>query len=132
MIRVTIPYPPSVNVYWRVVKNRIYSTNEAKKYKKDVSAICQAQFIFPITGSVAVAVKAFRPAKRGDLDNTLKVSLDALKGHAYHDDAQIIQIHAERHDDKVNPRLEIVVTELEFDFLDFGDKHALEVQGGAA
>lgn len=52
----------------------------------------------------------YRPAKRGDLDNRIKILLDALEGIAFENDSQIIEIHARRFDDKLNPRVSIVVT----------------------
>lgn len=64
-----------------------------------------------IDGDVWVRIFAFRPAKRGDLDNMLKVVLDSLKGIAWQDDSQIVLLTASRYEDKNNPRLEIDVME---------------------
>ncbi len=63
----------------------------------------------PVTGPVELSVRVYRPAKRGDLDNSLKVLLDALKGVAYVDDKQVKKIVAEQFDDPSNPRVEIEV-----------------------
>jgi Holliday junction resolvase RusA-like endonuclease len=63
----------------------------------------------PLSGPVSVKIVAHRPAKRGDLDNMLKVALDALKGIAWEDDEQIEVLTAARFEDKENPRLEIRV-----------------------
>jgi len=41
--------------------------------------------------------RSMRPTKRPDLDNIVKLVLDGLNGVAYHDDAQIVAIHASRH-----------------------------------
>jgi len=94
-------------------------TGKAKKYKKAVSDLCHVEGHQPLDGNVAVNLKVFRPAKRGDLDNILKVSLDSLKGFCFHDDKQIVRIIAERYEDKINPRIEIEVTQLDHDFLAF-------------
>jgi Holliday junction resolvase RusA-like endonuclease len=51
----------------------------------------------------------FRPARRGDLDNTLKSILDSLTGIAWDDDSQVRCIYAERREDKVNPRVEVEI-----------------------
>lgn len=64
-----------------------------------------------ISGNVAINVSVFRPAKRGDLDNYLKIMLDALEGVLYENDNQITEIHAFRYDDKDNPRVELVAYE---------------------
>jgi Holliday junction resolvase RusA-like endonuclease len=64
----------------------------------------------PLVGDVSVTLRVYRQAKRGDLDNSIKVSLDSLIGVAYADDSQIVRIVAERYDDKRNPRVEVEVT----------------------
>ncbi len=61
-------------------------------------------------GPVSVNVRVYRPARRGDLDNCLKVLLDALKGIAFVDDSQVVHIHARRYEDKANPRAEVTVS----------------------
>lgn len=63
----------------------------------------------PPSGPVDVTVHVFRPRKAGDLDNALKVLLDALSGIAYVDDDQVVSLHAFRHDDKERPRVEVEV-----------------------
>ena len=50
--------------------------------------------------------------RRGDLDNILKATLDALNGIAYRDDDQVQQITAVRYDDKRAPRIEVSVVAL--------------------
>jgi Holliday junction resolvase RusA-like endonuclease len=60
---------------------------------------------------VALELRFFRPAKRGDLDNLLKVTLDSLNGLVYADDSQVTRILAERREDKLRPRVEVTVTE---------------------
>ena len=49
-----------------------------------------------------------RPKKKPDVDNVIKIVLDALNGVAYNDDAQVIEVIANKYySDK--PRLEIEV-----------------------
>lgn len=107
-----LPYPPSANAYWRTVKNRTYVTNEARRYKRDALLAAKAQrngaTLVP-TCTVSVTVSVYRPQKRGDLDNTIKVLLDSLKGVAFVDDAQVVELHATRHDDASNPRVVVTV-----------------------
>lgn len=109
--RLVLPYAPSVNHYWQPAGGgRQVLSAEAKRYKAAVGARCAAAGIAPRSGPVALTVHVYRPAKRGDLDNSLKALLDSLKGWAYKDDAQVVEIHAFRHDDKGNPRIEVEVT----------------------
>ena len=113
-LKLTLPYPPSANNYWRlgfIGRNKkrptIFKTKEARDYQQNARRTAAMQGAEPVVGNVDLSLKLFRPAKRGDLDNTLKVLLDALKGVAYIDDNQVIGITATRHDDASNPRVEI-------------------------
>lgn len=110
--RLELPYPPSANRYWRKTKTgRIYVSEDAKAFKSAVAELCHG--MKPVTGDVAVEVRVFRPRKSGDLDNTLKVTLDALRGFAFVDDKQVVKITAYRADDKIRPRAEVLISEVE-------------------
>jgi len=109
MLKVTLPYPPSANAYWRNVKGRVVVSAEARAYKAKVALLLRCK---PVSGPVALVANMYRPARRGDLDNTLKVLGDALNGLAWVDDSQVVEIHAYRHDDKANPRAEVEVRTL--------------------
>lgn len=104
-ISLTLPIPPSANKYWKYTGKRVITSPEAATYKNAVQMLVRRDVI---TGPVAVNVSVFRPAKRGDLDNYLKVLLDALQGVLYQNDDQITEIHAFRYDDPDNPRVELV------------------------
>jgi crossover junction endodeoxyribonuclease RusA len=108
----TLPYPPSANAYWRSIvvhgRGRVVVSREAKAFKKAVSAALAG--LSPLTGPVHLVANFYRPRKRGDLDNLLKVTCDALKGIAYHDDDQIVKITASRFEDKGRPRVEVSVS----------------------
>ena len=109
-VTVTLPYPPSANRYWRQWQGRTLVSAEARAYKTTAYALALSQGMRPIAGPVSVAVDVYRPAKRGDLDNSMKVLLDALKGVAFEDDQQVCELHARRFDDKDKPRVEVLVT----------------------
>lgn len=110
-MRLTLPYPPSGNRYWRHVGRNVVVSAEAKAYREKVKwlALAQCGKARPIEGDVVVSVGVFRPARRGDLDNTLKVLLDSLRGVAYLDDAQVAHLQAGRFEDKTNPRVVVSV-----------------------
>jgi crossover junction endodeoxyribonuclease RusA len=111
MTSITLPYPPSANTYWRVWQGRPVKSDEARAYQALVALKCRSEAMRPLVGQVSVTVSVYRPAKRGDLDNSLKVLLDALKGFAYLDDKQVTRIVAEQHDDKARPRVEVEILE---------------------
>jgi len=107
-----LPEPPSANVYWRHNRGRTHLSAEAKRYRVVVSAAYCAQqgtkkIAFP-EGPVALVFDWKRSRKSGDLDNRFKQALDALRGVAYTDDNQIVEIHAYRSD--VEPKGTLTLT----------------------
>lgn len=102
MIRLELPYPVSANRYWRTIvqKNRamVFVSDEAKRYKRDAAWLAKAAGIrTPFLTTVELRIQLV--PKNGicmDLDNALKVTIDALKGIAYQDDSQVRKITAER------------------------------------
>lgn len=110
--RITLDYPPSANRYWRVYNNRVVRSEEANAYAQSVGLICSTAGIVPLDGDVGVTLRVYRPQRSGDLDNRLKCCLDAMQGYGYHNDNQIVAIHATRYDDKDNPRVEIEIRPL--------------------
>jgi crossover junction endodeoxyribonuclease RusA len=111
-VRLTLPYPPSVNDYWRAFRNRVILTSKARKYKAEAARIGRESGFAPLSGPIGVFLRVYRPRRIGDLDNTLKATLDALRGVCFVDDRQVQRIEAERFEDKANPRVEIEVEEL--------------------
>lgn len=116
-MRLELPYPPSVNSWWRFDRRGVaFTTTTARAYKNNAKLAALAQLgswkrgaHTPEHRDVEVTVHVYRPQQRGDLDNTLKVLLDALNGIAYVDDAQVVALHAFRHDDKARPRVVVEI-----------------------
>lgn len=111
-VTLTLPYPPSANRYWRYVRNHPVVSADAKAYRDGAGMMARHQGIAPFTGKVAMYIELYRPQKSGDLDNRIKILADALKGVAYNDDDQIVEIHARLHDDKANPRAEVEIRQV--------------------
>lgn len=109
----TLPYPPSTNNLFATVRGRRVKTAAARQYAAVASATALAAGVRPIAGLVTVNLDVYRPRKAGDLDNTLKSTLDSLKGIAWADDSQVKRIVAERHEDKENPRVVLSVSQWE-------------------
>lgn len=105
----TLPEPPSGNVYWRHARGRTYLSLVALQYRLAVLAICKKAKVKPITGPVVLTYHWWRGRKSGDLDNRGKVLLDALQGHAYTDDSQIVELHAYRHDRKGDSGITVTI-----------------------
>lgn len=91
-IAINLPFPPSVNAYWRTVKGRMLISAAGREYRRAVAAAALEYRVSPgfQTGPVAVHVVATAPdRRRRDLDNLLKAALDSLNGIAWADDSQI-------------------------------------------
>lgn len=130
----TLPWPVSANVYWRtrVVKGvaMTYVSAEAKAFKEQVGWLLKAAgCVRPIEGRVAVSLTLYphrpldwqkRQRKLGaqwddsvrsiDLDNAIKVTLDAMKGIAFEDDAWVRRITAERAEPDGEARVIVTIT----------------------
>ena len=96
MLELTLPYPPSVNHYWRHVGPRVLISREGHRFRNHVRMILAALRIEPLTGPLAVCIDIHPPdARRRDIDNIQKALLDALGcGWAYRDDSQIVDLRA--------------------------------------
>lgn len=103
------PLPPSSNRYWRLAKGRLIVSDEARDYKTTVAMLAKCARVEQLTGPVAVTVAIYRERKSGDLDNFLKILLDAMQGLFYANDAQVREIHASLHEDRHEPRCEVQV-----------------------
>ena len=93
MITITLPWPPSVNHYWRTWRGRMLISRQGRTYREDVRAlVAGAGFRNPPPGTrIGLCMDAFPPdRRRRDLDNLQKGVLDSLE-HAgvYADDSQI-------------------------------------------
>lgn len=104
-----LPEPPSANVYYRYGKGRTYMSLAGMAYNLKVMLICRRQKVKPRSGAICVTVHWYRGIKSGDVDNRLKPILDALQGHAYTNDKQIVELHAYRHDRKGDPGVTVTI-----------------------
>lgn len=98
---VELPYPPSVNHYWRPGRDgrgrpARYLTTAARDFKRAVCLLCGRKQAF--SGRVGVKVLVYPPDRRQrDLDNLLKGILDGLSGAGVIvDDCQVDEIQMMR------------------------------------
>lgn len=110
-MQIDLPYPPSANRYFRIYNGRAVTSDEARTYKRTVGLLCTRAGVEPVAGDVAVNIHIRRPAKRRDIDNHLKVTLDALQEYAYNNDSQITELHVTMCDNKQHPGVTVTVTE---------------------
>ncbi len=95
-MQIKLPWPPSLNRYYRVWRNRTVISADGLRYRRDVVA---ATFGLPkMMGRLDVAIVMCAPdRRRRDVDNILKATLDAMM-HAglYDDDSQIDRLSVVR------------------------------------
>ena len=98
MLELDLPYPPSVNHYWRHFRGRTVISRNGLRFRDAVRDILLAMQVQPMSGPLAVHVEVFPPdRRRRDLDNLLKAIGDALEhGGAFHDDSQIVWLLVEK------------------------------------
>ena len=95
-MELTLPWPPSVNHYYRRVGPRTLISREGREYRTKVCRLLAGGGGSgirkpPAGGRIALAMDAFPPdRRRRDLDNLLKCTQDSL-AHAgvFEDDCQI-------------------------------------------
>lgn len=130
----TLPYPPSVNHYWRCYRGRMIISREGRTYRDRVCALPFAPEAQtedpevtatsvkrsgngprkpPAGGRIALCMDAFPPdRRRRDLDNLQKAVLDSLE-HAgiYQNDSQIDLLITRRCTVTRGGRIDIVLFE---------------------
>jgi crossover junction endodeoxyribonuclease RusA len=117
-ITITLPYPPSVNRYWRKWRNRMVISNEGRAYRLRVGGVV-LQAGNPTFGDepVRLDMLVFRPDRRKrDIDNIRKAVYDAIEAvGVLDDDNQIVQDSADKTPDidRHNPRVVVTITPIE-------------------
>ena len=108
-MNITLPLPPSANRIWRMYRNIVVLSKEAREYKELAYWKAKEQGAKPIEGPVIMSGVFYFPNKRGDLSNRIKILEDAMEGACYLDDKQIQGIQWSKEIDKGNPRVEFSV-----------------------
>jgi len=100
MIVFDLPFPPSVNKYYRRVGKNVVISKRGREYREEVISIFKGLKKDPIDGQIAMGIDAYPPDKRRrDIDNILKALLDALEhAGAYQNDNQIVKLLVSKHE----------------------------------
>lgn len=122
-VALSLPYPVSTNRYWRTFRGRQVVSAEAKTYKRHAAIMARqagrrAVFDGPVV--LRIVLRPRKPLRAGkglprrlDLDNTLKVAIDALQGVVFRDDRQLVDIRALVGEPVPGGGLDVQATEIE-------------------
>lgn len=118
---ITLPFPPSVNNYWRNIvmggKPRTIMSAKGREYRKLAEVAAATQHTGErLDGRLRVSLELHPPTLRKfDLDNFPKAVLDAVT-HAgvWGDDSQVDRLEVLRcPKDKDNPRVVLTITAID-------------------
>lgn len=91
-IDLCLPFPPSMNTYWRTFRGIVVLSKQGREYKNEVRTMVIEEKI-PAFGDRRLAVKMVlrpRDKRQIDLDNRIKAVLDALQNAGiFTDDWQV-------------------------------------------
>jgi len=114
VIHLTLPWPPSVNHYWRHVPMgrrgvRVLVSAEGRRYQAAVRGLCEG--IPPVHGAVSICLfAAFPDRRKRDIDNILKSVLDSIVRAGIIDgDEFIVTLRAEKEYSAENPRVAVAI-----------------------
>lgn len=99
MLKLILPYPPSVNTYWGFRGSHRYLTDKAKLFKQEVwVAYINSKHKGFGSERLSIAISLHAPDKRiRDIDNVIKSLLDALcQAGAFIDDSQVDRLFISR------------------------------------
>lgn len=112
---IILPWPPSVNRYWRNLRGRTLISEAGRLYRSLVVQEALVARHRTFDGPLTVTIAAYLPdSRRRDVDNMLKAPLDAMQ-HAgwYADDSQIVDLRIRKVGiDRKRPRLEVTISEV--------------------
>ena len=107
-MKLTLPWPPSVNTYWRNLNGRTLISQDGRAYRANAYAAVTEQAPGRLRGRVRVSILTHQPdRRRRDLDNLPKAVLDALTfASVIEYDSLIDDLRITRGPvDRANPRL---------------------------
>lgn len=116
-LTLSLPFPPSVNTYWRHIAKgplagRTLISEKGRAYRTTVAGHVLAQVrCAALTDRLAVRIDAYPPdLRKRDLDNIPKGLLDALtQARVWSDDSQIDRLTIERHEPVKDGRVVLTI-----------------------
>ena len=116
-IKLTLPYPPTVNHYWGQLGSKKYLGKKGKEFRESVFLCVYAAQQGRLDARLHMEVYLYPPDNRKrDVDNVLKPLLDALEhANVYENDSQIDKLCVTRMPVTKGGVCNVVITELNQD-----------------
>lgn len=84
-----LPWPPSVNHYYRHVGSRVLISRDGRKYRERIVSRFRAEGIETFRCPVELGIELYPPDKRRrDADNSLKCLLDSFTHGGLYEDGR--------------------------------------------
>ncbi|MDX8384420.1 MAG: RusA family crossover junction endodeoxyribonuclease [Ghiorsea sp.] len=107
-----LPYPPSLNRYYRNVKGRTLISAQGRAYRQEVVALLHKyRGTYHESAKLSIEITAYMPDRRKrDLDNLFKGLLDAIEhSGVIHDDSQFNSLRIRRGEVVKNGRVDVAI-----------------------
>lgn len=114
--RISLPWPPSNNRYYRHNRGRTHISAEGQAYRDSVARIIKDSMLdIGLATPLKIRIECHMPdRRRRDLDNLQKAAFDALtKSGFWLDDQQVDYYSVKRMPVVKGRRLELTITEME-------------------
>ncbi|MEB8212227.1 crossover junction endodeoxyribonuclease RusA [Raoultella ornithinolytica] len=114
--RISLPWPPSNNRYYRHNRGRTHISTEGQAYRDSIARIIKDKTLdIGLSTPLKIRIECHMPdRRRRDLDNLQKAVFDALtKSGFWLDDQQVDDYRVKRMPIVKGGRLELTITELE-------------------
>lgn len=113
-LKVTLPFPPSVNkMYGRRKNGMNYCLPKIKSYREEVFVRMCSSIRFH-GALICIEMKIYPPnLRKWDLDNRIKVVLDALeRAEIFINDSQVMRLFIEKGEVRKGGEIELIIREL--------------------
>ena len=95
-----LPFPPSINGYWRTFRNRQIISRRGREYREKTITLMKSYGLDKerLSGNLSVKLKLYPPTLRKyDIDNFCKAAFDALSHcEFWNDDEQVSKLSIEK------------------------------------
>ena len=110
-MKLTVPYPPTINTYYATVSGRRVLSKKGREYKKEMAVIVAEAKCNYGEQRLSLDIDLWMPDRRKrDIDNVQKPLIDALMhAGAFADDEQIDRLLTQRHGVEKGGRCEVTI-----------------------